>query len=124
MARNINQEHADSLNSIDWLAVKLTKSVGTMWCFFAFCVLAIIPIVIPQSLPVVQFISSAFLQLILLPLIIVGSNLQNRHSELRAEDEYEKTIALQCDIEQIKSSLRALHYKTKSARNLRSKKGG
>ena len=36
-----------------------------------------------------MFISSSFLQLVLLPLIMIGQNLQSLHAEARAEADFE-----------------------------------
>ena len=40
-------------------------------------------------------------QLLLMPLIMVGQNLQSRHAEIRAEEEYKTTQTSYQDIEQI-----------------------
>jgi uncharacterized membrane protein len=49
----------------------------------------------------VQYISSGYLQLILLPLILVGQNLASRHSELRSEHDYQTNIKAEKEIEAI-----------------------
>lgn len=94
--RNINKEHQDNLSIQDKLALKLTSSVGTMYCFYAFAILALIsaPSAFSSgsSLIIISWITQTFLQLVLLPLLMVGQNLQSRHSELRAEHEYELAI--------------------------------
>ena len=52
-------------------------------------------------MPVVQYVSSGYLQLIFLPLIMVGQNLQGRHAEIRAEHDYETNIKAEKEIESI-----------------------
>ena len=47
------------------------------------------------------------IQLLLMPLIMVGQNIQGRHSEIRAEEEYKTTITSYKDIEHILSHLDA-----------------
>jgi len=42
-----------------------------------------------QPIIIISWIAQTFLQLVLLPVIIVGQNLQSRHSELRAKADYE-----------------------------------
>ena len=56
-------------------AVVVTRAVGTMWCAYAFCALAFYGL--PAGLHggaagFVQWASSQFIQLVLLPIIIVG----------------------------------------------------
>lgn len=54
----------------DWLVSR----VGTMKCFYLLAILTTIPLLFPITMPVIQYISSGYLQLILLPLIIVAGN--------------------------------------------------
>ncbi len=65
------------------IAQWLTRVVGTMWCAYGFLALATVPIVVPAWTPVVQFISSGVLQLVLLPVIMVGQAVQNRSADRR-----------------------------------------
>ncbi len=71
-----------------WLALKITTSVGSMWCAYAFTLLALIslPAAIASGQPIiiVAWIAQTFLQLVLLPIIIVGQNVQAAASESRA----------------------------------------
>ena len=71
-----------------WLAVKVTKGVGTMWCAYAFAALALVslPAAILSGNPVVlvSWISQTFLQLVLLSIIIVGQNVLAAASDKRA----------------------------------------
>jgi hypothetical protein len=61
-----------------WFAVKVTNGVGTMWCAYAFAVIAFISL--PQAISshsavtLVSWVSQTFLQLVLLSIIIVGQN--------------------------------------------------
>jgi hypothetical protein len=70
----------------EWLALKITKGVGTMWTAILFALLAFIslPAAISSHDPIVivSWIAQTFLQLVLLPIIIVGQNLQaERHED-------------------------------------------
>ncbi len=92
MIKNANEEHKENLSLSDKIALYITNKVGT-FAFFIFTVcLTILPFIIPGLMNIIQFISSAFLQLILLPLIIIGQNLQSKHAELRAESAYDTSI--------------------------------
>ena len=81
-----------------WLAVKVTKGVGTMWCAYAFAALALVslPAAIMSRTPVliVSWISQTFLQLVLLSIIIVGQNVLAAASDKRAEATYEDADAV------------------------------
>ena len=76
----------------DWIAVKITNGVGTMWCAYAFACLALISL--PAAIeggtgPFIAWLAQTFLQLILLPLIMVGQQIGGRAAEARAEQDHE-----------------------------------
>jgi hypothetical protein len=81
-----------------WLAVRITKGVGTMWCAYAFAGLALVSL--PSAIRsgsvvvLVSWISQTFLQLVLLSIIIVGQNVLAEASDRRAEATYEDADAL------------------------------
>ena len=80
------------------IAVRITRVVGTMYCAYAFTLLALIalPAAIAQSSPtvLVNWLSSNFLQLVLLPIIIVGQNVISAAQDARAEADHETLTAL------------------------------
>lgn len=87
--RNVNKEHRDSLTKLERIAVWVTNHIGTIE-FAIFCVILVsIPLVWKSTMSVVLYISSGYLQLVMLPLIMMGQNLQSRRSERRAEADYE-----------------------------------
>jgi hypothetical protein len=81
----------DDVNN--WIAAKATKAVGTMWCVYIFAFLTVSPIFFPSISPIVQYVSSAFLQLIFLPLIMVGQSVLGKEGELRAQQDHEVLLA-------------------------------
>ena len=86
---DVNKEHKESLTKLERAAVWVTDHIGTIE-FAIFCIIFVsIPLVWKSSMSVVLYISSGYLQLVFLPLIMVGQNLQNRHSEKRAQADYE-----------------------------------
>jgi uncharacterized membrane protein len=102
MVRNVNKEHKESLTMLDKVAISITKMVGTMWCALVFTIIALISL--PQALhggtaTTISWIAQTFLQLVLLSIIMVGQNIQSRHSELRADADYETNIEAKNDIE-------------------------
>jgi hypothetical protein len=77
--------------------LKITVVVGTMWAAYLFTVLALfaLPDAIRQGTYfVVVWLSSSFLQLVLLPIIIVGQNIQARASDTRADETYKDAEAV------------------------------
>jgi hypothetical protein len=98
-----------------WLAVKITEGVGTMWCAYAFAVLALV------SLPAAIESHNAviILQLVLLSIIIVGQNVLAEASDQRAEADHE-TLDLLREVNltqlEILNYLRALADKQLSER--------
>ena len=75
------------------LAVSITKSVGTMWAAYLFTLIAIggAVAVITQNAFLTALsvlISQTFLQLVLLPIIIVGQNVISASQDARAEADH------------------------------------
>ncbi len=80
------------------LAVGITKIVGSMWCAYVFALLALIslPAAISShsAIIIVAWIAQTFLQLVLLPIIIVGQNVQAAASDARAESDHKTLLAI------------------------------
>jgi uncharacterized membrane protein len=98
---NINEIHRSRLSRPDKIALFITSKIGTMGFFYACVILATIPLIFTPAMPVVQYVSSGFLQLVLLPLILIGQNLQGRHAELRAQNDYVTNVKAEKEIESI-----------------------
>src|SRR5215471_13069502 len=81
-----------------WLAVKVTTGVGTMWCAYAFAALALVSL--PSAIAsgsvvtLVSWISQTFLQLVLLSVIIVGQNVLAAAADKRSEATYNDADAV------------------------------
>jgi len=80
------------------IAVKITRTVGSMWCAYVFALIALIslPSAIKTHDPIiiVSWVAQTFLQLVLLPIIIVGQNVQAAASDARAESDHETLISI------------------------------
>ena len=90
--------------------LKITLAVGTMWTAYLFTVIAFValPSAIRQGTYfVVVWLSSSFLQLVLLPIIIVGQNLQSAAADKRAEETYKDAEAVLKEADQIQQHLLA-----------------
>ena len=87
------------------IAVIITKSVGSMWCAYIFALISLValPAAIMSHDPIiiVAWISQAFLQLVLLPIIIVGQNVQAQASDARALSDHETLIAIHTIVSEI-----------------------
>ncbi|NBQ92874.1 MAG: DUF1003 domain-containing protein [Micrococcales bacterium] len=80
------------------IGFNITRGVGTMWAAYAFFALTLVslPSVISKGDPIqiVAWIAQTFLQLVLLPIIIVGQNIQAAAAEKRAILTYEDAAAV------------------------------
>src|SRR5256886_2249423 len=80
------------------IAVRITKIVGTMYCAYAFTLIALValPAALAQGSPtvLVNWLSSNFLQLVLLPIILVGQSVISKAQDARAEADHETLTAL------------------------------
>ena len=76
-------------NFNDWIAVQLTKFVGSMWCAYLFAIIALISL--PAAIAshnlfiLISWIAQTFLQLVLLSVIMVGQDIQSRKAEERTD---------------------------------------
>ena len=97
------------------LGVAITTAVGSMWAAYVFGLLALtsLPAILTQAfhlhvfpswlinaslIALVAWISSYFLQLVLLPIIIVGQNVQSQAADARAAKTFE-------DVEKVRDDL-------------------
>lgn len=98
-----------------WLAVRITGMVGTMWCAYVFACIALVglPAVLGLTFvparfsTIVLWVSSEFLQLVLLAVIIVGQNIQSQAADKRAQATYEDADAVLHEAIQIQAHLEA-----------------
>lgn len=87
-ARTLNQK----------IGLGITRRVGTMWAAYLFIALTLVsaPAAFMSGNPItiVAWIAQTFLQLVLLPIIIVGQNIQAAASDRRAIATYEDAGAI------------------------------
>ena len=81
----------------NWLAVKITNVVGTMWCAYAFTLIALISL--PDAVKggrstLIAWIAQTFLQLVLLSIIMVGQKVAAAGSDKQAQQTYDDAEAL------------------------------
>jgi uncharacterized membrane protein len=113
---NVNRLHREKLVTLEKFAMEITKRVGTMgfflivftwtvgwlsWNIFA-------PVEFrfdPYPAFVLWLFISNMIQILLMPLLLVGQNLQGKHSEFRAEADYEINLQSEKEIGLILSQL-------------------
>ena len=75
-----------------WLAVKITNGIGTMWCAYVFIIIDLLmlpPVIKAHDIIVwVTYIAQTVLQLVLLPIIMVGQNVIQAQNESKAETDH------------------------------------
>ena len=81
------------------LAVWITKHVGTMWCAYVFAAIGVGSLVgafTGNALLALTCgaVSSYFLQLVLLPVIMVGQNVQQAHADAVSEQNHSMLMEL------------------------------
>jgi hypothetical protein len=81
----------------DWLAISITRIVGTMWCAYVFACLALVSL--PAAIrggtaTLVAWIAQTFLQLVLLSIIMVGQRVAAVKSDRQLEQTYKDAEAL------------------------------
>lgn len=93
------------------VALIITAVVGTMWCAYIFSMIALIslPSAISsgQAIVIVAWIAQTFIQLVLLPIIIVGQNIQGKASDKRSEQTYNDAEAILSECLQLQAHLQA-----------------
>ncbi|HYW70389.1 MAG TPA: cyclic nucleotide-binding domain-containing protein [Pyrinomonadaceae bacterium] len=108
VSRNVNVVYEKSLNALDRLAIAITNRVGSFGFFLiilgwtviwtGYNILATeVPALHLQAFdPFPAFVAylliSNVIQILLMPLIMVGQNLQGRHSETRAELDFQVNL--------------------------------
>jgi hypothetical protein len=84
------------------LGLGITKSVGTMWAAYIFVLIAS-----HDAVVIVAWIAQTFLQLVLLPIIIVGQNIQAVSADARSNATYKDAGAILAEAKQIQKHLAA-----------------
>ncbi len=92
------------------VALTLTTVVGSMWCAYAFAILALVAL--PSALtggilPLIQWVSQTFIQLVMLSVIMVGQNILGKAADKRSEMTYKDAEATFQEAEQIQTHLAA-----------------
>lgn len=110
--RNTNEEHKTGMSKLDKLALFITTRVGTMGFFFIIFSWTLFwlswNILAPQDMRfdpspafVLWLFISNMIQIFLMPLLLIGQNLQGKHDEIRAQSDFEVNVKAEREIETI-----------------------
>jgi len=113
---NSNQEHLQTLGIQDRIALVVTSAIGTMYAVYFFATFMAGWMIWqthfaghpfdPYPFAFLLFLGN-IVQLLLMPLIMVGQNIQSRHASIRAEEEFRTTLSSYHDITHILNHLDA-----------------
>ena len=114
--RNVNVELKEHLTPLERFAVSITNHIGTMGFFliiFTWTILwlgwnILAPLQLrfdPYPAFVLWLFISNMIQIFLMPLLLIGQNLQGRHSEAIAEADFEVNTKAEKEIETILTHL-------------------
>jgi uncharacterized membrane protein len=114
--QNVNDRHRQSLTRQDRIALVITSAIGTMYAVYFFAIFMAGWMIWQTSIAHKPFDPYPFafllfigniIQLLLMPLIMVGQNILGRHAEIRSDEEYKTTISSFHDVESILARLDA-----------------
>lgn len=93
-----------------FLGEKITRGVGTMWCAYAFAILAFISL--PEAISngkgaLISWIAQTFLQLVLLSIIMVGQKVEGAAADARADGTFKDAEAILHEALEIQKHLEA-----------------
>jgi uncharacterized membrane protein len=114
--RNANHIYQSVLKQSERFAIWSTQRVGTIGFFFLIFLWTVswlgwnmfAPAAYrfdPYPAFVFWLFISNMIQIFLMPLIMVGQNLQGKHSEIRAENDYEVNLKAENEIAELKKEL-------------------
>ena len=97
---------------LERLGDHITSIVGTMWTAFAFALLALISLpaalATGETLVIVAWVAQTFLQLVLLPIIMVGQNVHSRRAERRESETHAAVMAAHRETQEILAEIHTL----------------
>jgi uncharacterized membrane protein len=117
--KNANHVYRNVLKQSERFAIWITQRVGTINFFSLIFLWTILwlgwNMLAPASYrfdPYPAFVLWLFIsnmiQIFLMPLIMVGQNLQGKHAEIRAENDYEVNLKAEKEIAELKAELKEI----------------
>ncbi len=120
--KNVNVIHKAKIRPMEQIALVITEKVGSfgffliilawtiLWLLWNFLAPAKLKFDPPMGFVFWLFISN-MLQILLMPLIMVGQNLQGAHAELRSEHDYQVDIRAERRVRDIQQRLTVIEQK-------------
>lgn len=110
--QNTNHVHRESLSPINKLALLITEKIGTMGFFFIIFLWTVLwltwnifaPVRLrfdPYPAFVLWLFISNLIQIHLMPLLLIGQNIQGKHAELRSDHDFQTDKKAEKEIETI-----------------------
>ncbi len=110
--RNVNVEQKEGLSLLDQVALQITDRIGTMGFFLIIFFWTVCWLgwnifgpeefrFDPYPAFVLWLFISNMIQIFLMPLLLIGQNLQGKHAEARAEADFEVNTKAEQEIETI-----------------------
>ncbi|MCX6173141.1 MAG: DUF1003 domain-containing protein [Ignavibacteriales bacterium] len=117
--KNANYIYKSLLKQSEKFAIWITTKVGTIGFFAIIFFWTVLWLTYNTLAPtsarfdpfpafVFWLFISNMIQIFLMPLIMVGQNLQSKHSEIRAETDFEVNVKAEKEIEEIKQELKEI----------------
>jgi hypothetical protein len=98
---------------LDRVGTVITSRVGTMWAAMIFAALALVSlpgaIMTHDAVVIVAWIAQTFLQLVLLPIIMVGQRQQGEKTEIRDQETHDEVMKSHQELHALLTSLDARH---------------
>ncbi|MGB9746196.1 MAG: DUF1003 domain-containing protein [Bacteroidales bacterium] len=117
--KNANHLYKSLLSDSERFAVWITNKVGTIGFFFIIFIWTIswlswnmfAPVHLrfdPYPAFVFWLFISNMIQIFLMPLIMIGQNLQGRHAEIRAENDYQINLKSEQEVAELKEEIKEI----------------
>lgn len=120
--KNVNHLHRSRMSGSEKFALWITNRIGTMGFFYTIAIWTIIWLSWNTLAPldkrfdpfpafVLWLFMSNMIQIFLMPLIMIGQNIQGKHSELIAENDFELGQKSEKEVRELKEEINKLHEK-------------
>ncbi len=114
--KNVNRTHKEKLTKTEKFALWITQRIGTMQFFFIIFCWTVCWLGWNMFAPthlrfdsypafVLWLIVSNMIQIFLMPLIMIGQNIQSKHAELLAENDFELNSKSEREIKQLHNKI-------------------
>ena len=114
--KNVKQEHLNNLSGSQRFAIWITTKTGTMPFFYSIFVWTLTwllwNVFAPKNLQfdaspnfLLWLFISNMIQIFLMPLLLIGQNLQGKNAELLADNDFEVNLKAEKEITELKKEL-------------------